>query len=197
MLQAEIFEPSSIQALKGGERGVPLLHYSCKEERSMFKRVMICCCLSALCLVLAAGFTSAQDTSPYLAGAWNEERNWVTIINPTTKPLTVYAVLYSDGVPVLCQRADIRPNGLIGGYAGLPDAFGTMKFFAFPQGTMKFDPNAVIGGFQGKDWWHPFGLVSSEANLKAVTINSYTIREFSMIPPYDHPCWTVALALPG
>jgi hypothetical protein len=155
----------------------------------MCKPVMYCCFITVLCLVLAAGLASAQDTSPYLVGAWNEGINWVTIINPTTKPLTVYAVVYSEGQPVLCRRVDIPPNGLVGDYAGDEGWFGTMKFFAFPQGTMKFDPNAVIGGFQGKDWWQPYGWTSSEANLKAVTINSYTIREFSMIPAPDHPCW--------
>jgi hypothetical protein len=46
-----------------------------------------------------------------------------------------------------------------------------MKFFAFPKGPRNSDPNAVIGGFQGKDWKNPYGWASSEANLKAVTIS--------------------------
>jgi len=157
---------------------------------------MLCCCLSALCFVLAAGVAPAQDTSPYLVGAWNESNTWVTVMNPTTKWLTVYAIAYNEGIPFFCAWQDIPPNGLGGG--GLPTVFlqgggegnfGTVKFFAFPRGTRTFDPNAVIGGFQSKSWEDPYDWADSEANLKAVTINSYTIREFSMIPPGDHPCW--------
>jgi hypothetical protein len=158
----------------------------------MLKRVMICCCLTAVFFILASGFAPAQDTSPYLVGAWNGDWNSFTIINPTTKWLTVYAIAYSEGVPVSCGVTDIAPNGLAEASAMIPlftDSYGTVKFFAYPQGTRKFDPNAVIGGFQLKDWEDPYDWQSSEANLKAVTINSYTIREFSMIPPYDHKCW--------
>jgi hypothetical protein len=159
----------------------------------MSKRVMYCCSITVLCLVLAAGMASAQDTSPYLAGAWNGDFYGISIINPTTKWLDVYAVAYSEGSPVFCGMMPIAPNGTLseGGFIpnGYDVEFGTIKFFAFPQGTMKFDPNAIIGGFQYKSWWDVIDGPNVESNLKAVTINNYTIREFSMIPPRTDPCW--------
>jgi hypothetical protein len=151
----------------------------------MFKRVVSRSCLAALCLVIMAGFAPALDTSPYLLGSYNELTE-VTIINPTTKWLTVYAIAYSGGGPVACWQDDIPPNGVVIGGGKATGGFGTLKIFAFPQGTRKFDPNAVIGGYQAK-WLS--ADARSEAGLKGVTINSYTIQEFSGIPSYNHPCW--------
>jgi hypothetical protein len=161
----------------------------------MLKRVVLCCCLAAAFAVLAAGLASAQDTSPFLMGAWNDGFNTITIINPTTKWLTVYAISYTEGIPQECSAVDIPPNGKRAQSfgAGGVGFFGTIKFFAFPSRAMKFDPNAVIGGFHRKSWEEPYNMEgimqASEANLTAVTINSATIREFSMIPARDHECW--------
>jgi hypothetical protein len=159
----------------------------------MSKRMMCCCCLMALCLGLTAGMAPALDTSPYLAGAWNGDYYGVAIINPTTKWLDVYAVAYSEGSPIFCGMIPIAPNGTLSASEfvrpGYGLGFGTIKFFAFPRGTKTFDPNAVIGGFQYKYWDDPLEGSNTESNLKAVTINSYTIREFSMIPAPIHPCW--------
>lgn len=154
----------------------------------MLKRVVLCTCLTSLCLILAAGFAPAFDTSPYLLGVFNEEGRF-TVINPTTKWLTVYGVSYWEGMIVECYKTDIPPNGSVwGGYQAW-DAFGAIKIFAFPQGTRKFDPNAVIGGFQMKGSGYQ-NDGTTESNLEAVAINSYTLREFSMIPPDDHKCFS-------
>jgi hypothetical protein len=126
----------------------------------MCKRVTLCC-LSVLCFILAAGVASSQDTSPYLLGVFNEYDNVVTIANPTTKWLTVYDIIYWGGNPVVCRQRDIPSNGLVSDYDGESNAFGMMKFFAFPQGTRKFDPNAVIGGSKQEvscAWWVPPGM---------------------------------------
>ena len=160
-------------------------------------RIMKCCLvMAAIGLCLFGGTAQAQDTSPYLAGFWSEGDNDFQIVNPTTKPLTVYAIFYdvNEGpiVGMECFKQYLPANGR---WSVDPDGdndgiFGTAKFFAFPAGTRKFDPNAVIGGFQRKEYgdgsdYHYY----LESNLKAVTINSYTLREFSMIPPDDDECF--------
>jgi hypothetical protein len=164
-------------------------------------------------LSLPAG---ADDTSPYLMGIWESGIYTYTntvaftmytatnfqIANPTTKDLDVYAVFYPPqgvipGPCYKCAGADaIKANGtcvfstyFFDHFTGFPYASGTVKFFAFPKGTTKFDPNAVIGGFQGKfsaldvePFQGPPLTTWIKANLKAVTINSSTIGEFSRIP---------------
>ena len=158
----------------------------------------------------------SQDTSPYLLGAWETGVYTTTevysntgifttttvygantewqIANPTTKGLDVFAVFYyANGSPFTCTATHIDPNG-VGwlqtwwGYED-PYAIGTVKFFSFLCGKRTFDPNAIIGGFQGKA--HHIQIVNdgpmpyttySKANLKAVTINSYTTGEFTRIP---------------
>lgn len=157
-------------------------------------RIIKCCLLlAAVGLCVFAGMAQAQDTSPYLVGFWSDQYNDFTILNPTTKPLTVYAIYYNagNGYPGMeCYKWDLPPNGVW--YAdmngGTDGNLGTAKFFAFPAGTRKFDPNAVIGGFQVKYISAPISFYV-EANLKAVTINSYTLREFSMIPADDADCF--------
>jgi hypothetical protein len=161
-------------------------------------RIMQCCLLlAALSLCLFAGAAQAQDTSPMLAGFWSENYNYFTIVNPTTKPLTVYAIFYNvwDGYNGMeCYKREyLPPNGTwyVGDIDGDTDGdFGTAKFFAFPAGTRKFDPNAVIGGFQVKEYGDGFDYhYYLESNLKAVTINTFTLREFSMIPPDNDKCF--------
>jgi hypothetical protein len=158
-----------------------------------------------LLIVLAAGGVSAQDTSPYLAGTW-EAGTWTysdtvsfsigvwsyyEIVNPTTKAFDVYAVVYDKaGLPLDCWWNFVVPNGqwFIWLWDGPPEPYdyGTIKFFAFLAGSRKFDPNAIIGGFQQKGAYmiaSQTDLSFSEANLKAVTINSMTQGEFSRVPP--------------
>jgi hypothetical protein len=175
-------------------------------------------------VVLVAGLSvlpvRGQDTSPYLMGAWESGAftgtvyqgpqtsitytvNVVTgfqVTNPTTKPLSVYAVFWNDTGVVTCTTATIAANGnwsfempgepdnlLLFGQKG-KRTIGTAKFFAFPAGTTKLDPNAVIGGFQFK-YHHirnvlvgPPWTTYSRSNLKAVVVNSSTIGEFTRIP---------------
>jgi len=158
-----------------------------------------------LLVVLAAGGALAQDTSPYLAGTW-ETGTWVysdtvaysvsvwsyyEIVNPTTKGLDVYAVVYDkSGIIVNCWWEPMGPNGqwFLGFWQLGPEIYdyGTVKFFAFLINSRKFDPNTIIGGFQQKGAWMEASetdLSFSEANLKAVTINSMTQGEFSRVPP--------------
>jgi hypothetical protein len=157
-------------------------------------RIMKCClALAVLGLCLFGGMAQAQDTSPFLAGFWSEDSNNFIILNPTTKPLTVYAIFCSGtSSKKECNKRLLPPNGRWSVDPGNDEVgqYGTAKFFAFPQGTKKFDPNAVIGGFQQKKYEAPGSHYRSESNLKAVTINTYTLREFSMIPPEDtDPCY--------
>jgi hypothetical protein len=163
----------------------------------MNHRVFFLAFLVAMAMIVPAATAGAQDTSPYLAGFWSEDYHWFRIVNPTTKPLTVYAILYNiyyglyQGIQ--CHRTGLLPNGTESWefMSFAKGEFGTAKFFAFPLGTRKFDPNAVIGGFQRKRYEDVFNQRGYwlESNLKAVTINSYTIGEFSMIPPDDDVCF--------
>jgi hypothetical protein len=165
--------------------------------------VIALCCLASPAL--------SQDTSPYLLGIWEagvytsttpitmtyqDITDW-QIANPTTKELDVYAVFSSaNGQLVTCTATTIPPNG-VGSLAtwwnDTPYAVGTAKFFAFPQGSKKFDPNVVIGGFQGKTHMTTVLLMETttiaKANLKAVTINSSTIGEFSTKIPFGACPW--------
>jgi hypothetical protein len=157
-----------------------------------------------LLIVLAAGGASAQDTSPYLAGTW-ELGTWAysntvsfsvtawsyyELANPTTKGLDVYAVFYDkNGATLGCWWNYLEPNGqwFIWMFdRPTPYDYGAVKFFAFLANSRKFDPNTIIGGFQQKGAWmegSETDLSFSEANLKAVTINSMTQGEFNRIPP--------------
>jgi hypothetical protein len=172
-------------------------------------RIIKCCLLPAvLGLCLFGGMAQAQDTSPYLAGFWSESSNSFQIVNPTTKPLTVYAIFYNAyGGPYSgteCHKQYLPANGRVSIQSkGTKDyEFGAAKFFAFPAGTKKFDPNAVIGGFKqeidcdyvmtgaytqtgpsGDELIFTYSWIDRvrEANIKAVTINSSTIGEFTDI----------------
>jgi hypothetical protein len=151
---------------------------------------------AALAATLCAVTAGAQDTSPYVLGMWAENsiisptvRTQHFIINPTTKQLDVYAVVYGfegEWGLLSCTVCRINGNGtwtfIIDDARGSSD-MGAVKYFAFPAGTRKFDPNAVIGGFQ-QNIFEADGMRTgmTEANLKAVTINSSTIGEFSRIP---------------
>jgi len=165
-------------------------------------------------LVMLPPGAGAFDTSPYLAGTWGSGLSTIMIQNsgpptplvvfpinyfignPTTKALDVFAAFYtSQGVFTECVYTTLQPNGswylydgAIRGASSL-DFPGTVKFFAFPTGTKKFDPNAVIGGFQQEllpaiyfGYSYVPGCQVVEANLKAVTINSSTIGEFTQVP---------------
>jgi hypothetical protein len=170
----------------------------------------------ALCTLASPSFS--QDTSPYLLGTWEagvytttgvitityqDTTDW-QIANPTTKELDIYAVFSSaNGQFLACTATSVPPNGvgvLTTWWNEEPYAVGTVKFFAFPKNTRKFDPNAVIGGFQGKTHEtrvviiqpQPLGGVGAaiaKANLKAVTINSSTIGEFSTRIPFANCPW--------
>jgi hypothetical protein len=156
-----------------------------------------------LFVVLTAGGALAQDTSPYIVGTWEvgtwvysatisysvSVTSWYEIVNPTTKDLDVYAVLYDRfGAPVSCWWNQLDPNGQW--FLWIEDPWmaydwGTVKFFAFLKDSRKFDPNAIIGGFQDKWVWmeaENADLSWSEANLKSVVINSMTQGEFSRVP---------------
>jgi len=165
----------------------------------------LCIALLVLGLLAGAGQVSALDTSPYLVGFtenyvqdsgdpyWN---HW-QIVNPTTKLLDVWVVWYRPWEPSPCAwMFQVPANGttwlMVAAMVDLSEGYQALKFFAFPAGSRKFDPNAVIGGFQRKSH---LGTVEpanfnfmSEANLKAVTINSSTIGEFSAIP-WNTTCW--------
>jgi hypothetical protein len=166
---------------------------------------------------------AAWDTSPYLVGKWEFGTYVATdlfteflktefeIINPTTRILNVYAVFRWEmvvggpPVPIGCYIMTLFPNAVwelsipvIGPEQAPPPwpprTYGSVKFFAFPAGTTKFDPNAVIGGFQKKQLFkfeasllglpEYTDLSISEANLKAVIINSSTIGEFTTGIPF-------------
>jgi hypothetical protein len=171
--------------------------------------------LGTLLVLFSTSPALSQDTSPYLLGTWESGVYTITtpitttyqdstdwqIANPTTKPLNVYAVFSSaNGQFLTCTATTIPPNGVAlfstWGWNDNPYAVGTVKFFAFPVQTRKFDPNAVIGGFQGKTHVTRVFLTETtaiaKANLKAVTINSSTIGEFSTKIPFNNcPFFTV------
>jgi hypothetical protein len=59
-------------------------------------RIIRCCLIAAaLSLCLFGGTTQAQDTSPCLVGSWSDYANYFQVLNPMTKPLTVYAIFYN------------------------------------------------------------------------------------------------------
>jgi hypothetical protein len=156
------------------------------------KRQRLLITFAAMIAVLASvSMAGALDTSPYLAGTWEDTATitytYYQIVNPTTKPLDVWVFMYSSDNSYLdCAKVPIAANGsatLTASWKGALVPYGAVKFFAFPQGSKKFDPNAVIGGFQRKGSgasWNIY-LFATEANLKAVTINSYTIGEFAQV----------------
>jgi hypothetical protein len=171
-----------------------------------------------LACLLVAGFAvtaSALDTSPYLASDFYTDTYELDaytsffIVNPTPVPLRVLAAFYNeDGVFSTCVSNMLTGNttwNVDVRNIPVPD-YGTAKFFAFPANTMKFDPNAVIGGFKqeidcdyvmtGAYTYTDGPLITEtvqvgyeyswidrvrEANIKAVTINSATIGEFADI----------------
>jgi hypothetical protein len=152
---------------------------------------------AAIAVLASMSVAGAYDTSPYLVGTWEEigviSTTGYSLINPTAKQLDVHMVFYIDGDPFTCISFSIPANGAfalrtsVDVQQGSVLKAGTVKFFAFPAGTRKFDPNAVIGGFQAKSIQLPLDPrqpVNTEANLKAVTINSYTLGEFAQIPWY-------------
>jgi hypothetical protein len=157
----------------------------------MKKRQLLITFAAMIALLASVSMAGALDTSPYLVGIWEDTAaitfTYYEIVNPTTKPLDVWAFMYfSDNSFVGCLKLTIaadRSATIAASYKGALVPYGAVKFFAFPQGSKKFDPNAVIGGFQRKGpaaSWTP-SLFTTEANLKAVTINSYTIGEFAQI----------------
>lgn len=158
------------------------------------------------CLLVAgiAATVSAVDTSPYLVSNWyidayeNDEYMAFFIANPTPIPLVVYAAFYTTtGAFSTCVYNVLQGNDTWSFATGDIAAIspengwyeGTVKFFAFPQTTSKFDPNAVIGGFKqyvdcDMTEYNESGVWYanvSEANMKAVTLNSSTIGEFQAI----------------
>jgi hypothetical protein len=155
---------------------------------------------------------TAWDTSPYVAGTWMIGWTNYLLVNPTTKPVDVYAVFfkYDGNSQNVCYRYRLNANAtwylmdLYEEWKGNDsDKFGAAKFFAFPSNTTKFDPNAVIGGFQqvnsgayvelgapDQTFRTAWPCQTVETNLKAVTINSITLREFSEIPFGDCRLWT-------
>jgi hypothetical protein len=172
----------------------------------MHKSILFIAVAVMAVLVMQPPAAGAQDTSPYLAGTWGSAIFGQTpfgppinyfIGNPSTKALDVYAAFYTyDGVFTECVTTTLQPNGswylfdegIRGKYSYLP---GTVKFFAFPAGTRKLDPNAIIGGFQQEllpnifvigPPPYTYGCQVLEVNLKAVTINSSTTGEFTKVP---------------
>jgi hypothetical protein len=157
--------------------------------RGVWLGVLLVCLLS-----VGVPQAGAVDTSPYIVGdyafedtAAYSETTTFGIVNPTKTTLNVYAGFFDSGGNFMgCMVNTVAPNGLwyITDYR-LPGSRGTAKFLAFPAGQRKFDPNAVIGGLQvkyrtkqaplRKDEW----FAAAEYNMKAVTINSSTIGEFS------------------
>jgi hypothetical protein len=171
-----------------------------KGRRIMKQRTLFLALFIVFAVTVMASTAGAQDTSPYLAGTWLETANVTPtvrtthfIVNPTTKQLDVYAVVFGyegAGALLSCTRCTINGNGLWKFYGDAArtnestnEDSGVVKFFAFPRNSRKFDPNAVIGGFQQNIFEDVNGRTGlTESNLKAVTINSNTIGEFSMIP---------------
>jgi hypothetical protein len=144
---------------------------------------------AAIAVLVSVSMAGAYDTSPYLAGIWEEASvvpwNVYVVVNPTTKPLDVCATWHSaDGgrIGCICSALPLPANGMYSYFFGFGSdgEGGAVKFFAFPAGTRKFDPNAVIGGFQRKSE-ELSSVFKTEANLKAVTINSSTIGEFTQV----------------
>jgi len=161
----------------------------------MKQRIVVLGLAVLLGFCLSTGIAAASDTSPYLVGVWMESETvtltlhtYHFIVNPTMKDLSVFAVYHGDagsGDYRGCIRFDLASNSVCKVWPdiiqGSADS-GTAKFFAFPADTRKFDPNAVIGGFQRiVDETNPGPKRWTESNLKAVTINSSTIGEFNMI----------------
>jgi hypothetical protein len=116
-------------------------------------------------------------------------------VNPTTKQLDVVALVFGyEGAGALlgCTSCIINANGVwkfYGDAARSASDYGTVKFFAYPAGTRKFDPNTVIGGFQQNIFEDVNGRTGvTESNLKAVTINSNTIGEFALNPGLCKRC---------
>jgi hypothetical protein len=145
-------------------------------------------------LLLFSAVAGAFDTSPYVAGIYVDQNQSVAvasefkILNPTTKPLQVYAGLFdTSGNFIQCRFDVIAPNGEanITFTPSSPLGVGVVKFFAFPNTyPVRFDPNAVVGGLQQRFYDPGIGLpnpvrkVLTVSNLKAVTINSLTLDEF-------------------
>jgi hypothetical protein len=135
------------------------------------------------------------------------------IQNPTTQTLDVYIVLLTrwgevitdtyDGEP-LCYFTPLGPNETWDACwphsrpngpdimprrnltEELPNFFGTAKIFAFPYNsarTLKFDPNAIVSGYQQKSAFYPWDgyaiTAATEAPLTAVTINIKTINDWT------------------
>jgi hypothetical protein len=168
------------------------LHPGLRRE-TMKKQRLLVALAAAVAMLLSVSIAGALDTSPYLVGTWEDttviDVNSYDVLNPTTKTLDVYILMLSSDATTLvdCAKFPIAANASQRIYAfstGTPP-YGALKFFAFPQGSRKFDPNAVIGGFQRKGLMKTSYLFNTEANLKAVTINSYTIGEFTQIPWAD------------
>jgi hypothetical protein len=127
----------------------------------MPRRLLPCAIVVLALLTFSVSSAYAWDTSPYLLGTWAPETSphptSYFIGNPTTKPLDVYALFHGrtgiQGGAQACYKYTIPANGTwyLTDPSGAWDSTGgpgTAKFFAFPQGTTTFDPNAVIGGFQ-------------------------------------------------
>jgi hypothetical protein len=128
------------------------------------------------------------------------------VVNPTTTAIDVYIILYDrdgnidyDGEDPMCYKRTLYPNqdwkscwpyldckdNLI--YPYEEHHYGAAKIFAFPQNTLKYDPNTVMAGFQQKSAYtvveDQIQSVGMEIPLVAVTINSKTIGEFGR-PPF-------------
>jgi hypothetical protein len=156
----------------------------------MNRRIVLLGLMAVLALSLSAASSGAWDTSSYLAGTFTgcDIGNAYFVVNPTTRPLRVYGAGFDyQGSFEACYWTVIPGNGTFyfpaGSCATGQLGNSTMKFFAFPADTLKFDPNAVIGGFQQKfdTKYRNNACQVTEANLKAVVINSSTIGEFEMI----------------
>jgi hypothetical protein len=160
----------------------------------------MCLMMLVLGLVAGAGPLWALDTSPYLIGFLEHTAedlegpyyNEYEIVNPTTKPLDIWMVWYRSGGPPCSSMGRLPPNAMTNWGVGMRhrEEYDAVKFFAFPAGTRKFDPNAVIYGYQRRSAENAFCsdvCFLSEANLTAVTINSSTIGEFAEIP-WDNRC---------
>jgi hypothetical protein len=167
-----------------------------KRRRVMKHRTLFLALFIIFAMTVVASMAGAQDTSPYLVGTWMETSGVTPtvstthfIINPTTKQLDVYAVVFGyEGAGALlgCKVCTANANSVLRfseKVARSASDNGTVKFFAFPKGTRKLDPNAVIGGFQQNIFEDVNGKTGmTESNLKAVTINSNTTGEFTIIP---------------
>jgi hypothetical protein len=182
----------------------------------LMKKEILCAGLAvALVLFIFAPPAGAQMTGPFLLGEWEVTRVYsdapssgydtpmqtqFKVFNATTVPLDVFVVLLDrDGNPApTCYRVQLSPNATWKPcwpfYNGADQLvypydwhhYGAAKFFAFPANTLKFDPNAVITGFQQKT---AYCLPATETLLPAVTINSKTMGEFTKYPLKDCQLW--------